>query len=279
MPLRIRRGDFPITVNSGRVMLTRLSYLAMAVEAGLFAQEISRNVGTDFYTLNEDTILPGDQYPPIPSEDLEALDDLDREAFRRKVDQTLQTKEKVNLLGLKAQLLRSIQEARQRALGLEMAVHHGQERKAIPNLVHIVSSMQTDNPGIDCEEWGQLVVQHAREHLSCLETALNVTVVHEQLRKGKSLPLLCLPGEKEEITGRIKAKFETIQLDYFYIRPDPFVNDKEFPEGTVIDYEKLWPWFKGCRTVLISSGVAAEYDYLLRMLPSVRWVEVGNLLT
>ena len=99
----INGDEIELSDISGKRTCTKIRYLATAVEAELYAEDIQRTTGTSFFNLFGQGILSEKLFPGVDVDAVLNFPELDRSSLSKSIDRALLQTEDVNLIKLKTQ--------------------------------------------------------------------------------------------------------------------------------------------------------------------------------
>jgi hypothetical protein len=261
---------FTVPDNSGRKTQTVLPYWATSVEAEIFAREISQSVGSTFAVVGGQSVLRQEVFPRQELESLLEQEDMDKEMFRERTDHALAQHEDVNLLSLRIKLLKLEKQLSMAVLSLKLSLEQGGNDLDSNVLVQSAKILGSDAPGVPESYGGSFALGLVEEWLWSNTQAKNTVIFFEQVGKKKSVPLLCLPGEEEDMLEKLRIRPAWL-FSIHHIAPDPGGSHLHLP-GDFVSFENLFPWMSKQKVVLVSARLFQEYDYLFRTIPLNNWV-------
>ncbi|MGE4552746.1 MAG: 6-hydroxymethylpterin diphosphokinase MptE-like protein [Desulfovibrionaceae bacterium] len=95
--LHVSRSVYRTVRRDGQVVHSNPWFLASVVKAAEAAREIGAGTGGRFFTLDDATLLPPEEFPAATAEDVLALPGLDREAVRAALREALKLREVLDL--------------------------------------------------------------------------------------------------------------------------------------------------------------------------------------
>lgn len=264
-PVEIDGGTAVLADNQGRRVRTRLGYLATAVEAESFAEDIARTTGTAFFNLSQEGILSPEAYPFLSPEEAASAPAIDREAFLGAVRNAYARKERVDF----ERLFREYDAGAKRAAldktimsCLKVAANDA-ATAANPYLRYVASQplLAKGASRDDLLDAARRLTEHL--HDACV-LARAAAAMHLAHTKGQPVPVLCLGEEEAELSARLGRYRPDFEWRFVGLRdPDTL---RPAPSGGAIAVTNLSAWLSRQAVALLSRGVREEYGYAYTIL-------------
>lgn len=260
----------------GNAVRTTLQYFATAGEAELFARDMGQSQGMTFANLSRQSILDREVF--VPTELTEALEapEIDRSVFRTKVDAAHTATEKIALRALRALYSRQVEEAR-REMDLLACLRLGEPDKMDHHVCvrYVRNNLPWFRPS-DASRQRQLAANLAEELYKAARFARNVAALHLLGAGGAAVPVLAV-AEEEAVIRQELARWRPGWTWRFYgIKALGY--EEPMPSSGGIELSALGDWLSFQDVVVVSPGVAKEFDYVLPLLSWENVIVLEELL-
>ncbi len=276
-PMRCHDGDTVVLPDAmGRPAHTRLQYFASAGEAELFATQIQADKGTTFGNLSPVSILDQAIFPPVALEEALAAPAIDKRVLMAKADAADTASETISLRSLRATYSREMQNAR-KDRDLMTCLHLG-GAEALER--HVCFRYVRDNlPWFrpkDVSKQGLVAANLAGELYRAARFARNVTTLHLLGAKGSAVPVLATAEEEAWARRGLSQWRPDWKWRFCGIRTLGY--EAPMPTGGGVELASLCDWLSFQDAVVISPGLAREFDYVLSLVSGENVIPLEELL-
>lgn len=272
-PMTCRDGRTVVFADAdGRAARTTLQYFATAGEAELFARDMRETRGMTFASLSAHGILDRDVFAPMEPADALAAPKIDRTVFWAKADAADAATEKISLRSLRALYSRQVEMAR-RDRELLACLRLGEPEKMDQHACvrYVRANFPWFRPS-DAPKQRLLAANLAEELYKAALFARNVAALHLLAANNAAVPVLATADEEAGVRRGLSQWRPGWNWRFYGIKALGY--EEPMPSGGGIELAALGDWLSFQEAVVVSPGLAKEFDYVI---PLVSWENVVGL--
>ncbi|MEF3697250.1 6-hydroxymethylpterin diphosphokinase MptE-like protein [Desulfolutivibrio sp.] len=255
----VKDGLLVLKNRAGRRVSTTLMYLAVAREAAGYARDIEDAAGVRFYVGNDEGILAA-RIPTLRPEELAAAPPLDRRVLAEKIGAALSTPERVEMIRLKVDCVKTIQALDQNLLFLEACRVRKEYGDLARHPIALFAEQERDF-GLPADPEIRLgfSLRIARQWRRALVQAHNLSLAYMIARHGGPIPLVCLPDEAARPFPGLERLYPGFSWDVRPLLSPADAPQPEFPRA--ISYIALHRTLASLQVVFVTAAAREAFRY------------------